>query len=221
MIGLGKLTVIYGRTLALDDISLDVRPGVTGLFGPNGAGKSTLLRVLAGLIRPTRGIVSLDGQPVDLTDEAFRGRIGYAGHESGLYPELTVQENLELFRGLYGAPARRVDEVIASIGLEERRAVRVRELSAGLKRRAAVARALLHDPDLLLLDEPYANLDDESSGRVSEAIKGWSASGRYALIATHGAKRVKGFADAGIIIQRGRIISYRVRTEDSVAEAPV
>lgn len=211
MIILKDLTVIYGRTLALDDISLEIRPGATGLFGPNGAGKSTLLRVLAGLIRTTRGSVSIDGAPIDLRDEGSRGRIGYAGHEPGLYPDLTVVENLELFRSLYGAPARRVDEVIENVGLEERRAVRVRALSAGLKRRAAVARALLHEPDVLLLDEPYANLDDESSDKLSTAIQRWSDGARYALIATHGAKRVKAFADAGIIIQRGRVISYRTR----------
>lgn len=218
MIGLKDLTVIYGRTLALDDLSLDIHPGVTGLFGPNGAGKSTLLRVLAGLIRPTRGSVTLDGAPIDLRSEEFRGRIGYAGHEPGLYPDLTVVENLELFRSLYGAPPRRVDEVIESVGLKERRAVRVGALSAGLKRRAAVARALLHEPDVLLLDEPYANLDDDSSDRLSTAVKEWSNGSRYALIATHGAKRVKTFADGGIIIQRGRVISYRVRT---AAEVPL
>lgn len=220
MIRLANLTVIYGRTLALDDVSLDLRPGVTGLFGPNGAGKSTLLRVLAGLIRPTRGSVEHNGTPVDLRSEDFRGRIGYAGHEPGLYPDLTVEENLELFRGLYGAPGQRVIDVIEQVGLEERRAVRVRELSAGFKRRAAVARALLHEPDILLLDEPYANLDDDSSDKLSEAIKEWSGTGRYALIATHGAKRVKGFADAGIIIQRGRIISYRIRSDSTAGNAP-
>ena len=214
MISLEHLTVIYGRTLALDDVSLDIRPGITGLFGPNGAGKSTLLRVLAGLIRPTRGSIELEGAPIDLRSENFRGRIGYAGHEPGLYPDLTVAENLELFRELYGAPSERVDEMIANVGLEERRAVRVRDLSAGLKRRAAVARALVHDPDVLLLDEPYANLDDESSEKLSATIRGWSDGSRYALIATHGAKRVKSFADAGVIIQRGRIISYRVRTAE-------
>ena len=215
MISLERLTVIYGRTLALDDISLDIRPGITGLFGPNGAGKSTLLRVLAGLIRPTRGSVGHNGTPIDLRSEESRGRIGYAGHEPGLYPDLTVVENLELFRGLYGAPVHRIDEVIEQVGLEERRAVRVRDLSAGLKRRAAVARALVHEPDVLLLDEPYANLDDESSDRLSAAIQRWSDGARYALIATHGAKRVKSFATAGIIIQRGRVISYRVRTSEA------
>ncbi|MBA2726424.1 MAG: heme ABC exporter ATP-binding protein CcmA [Actinobacteria bacterium] len=221
MISLENLTVIYGRTLALDAISPDIRPGVTGLFGPNGAGKSTLLRAVAGLIRSTRGSISIDGTPVDLRSEGTRGRIGYAGHEPGLYLDLSVEENLELFRGLYGAPARRVVEVIEEVGLEQRRAVRVRELSAGFKRRAAVARALLHEPDVLLLDEPYANLDDDASDKLSSAIKGWSGSHRYALIATHGAKRVKSFADAGIIIQRGRVISYRVRSEDSAEEIPV
>ncbi|MDQ4058489.1 MAG: ABC transporter ATP-binding protein [Actinomycetota bacterium] len=96
----------------------------------------------------------------------------------------------------------------------------VGDLSAGLKHRASVARAILHEPDVLLLDEPYANLDDDASARVSDAVKTWRAPGRAAIIATHGAKRVKAFADAGIIVQRGRVVSYRRRTETGTSDPP-
>jgi len=208
------LRVAYGRTLALDTIDLVLRPGVTGLFGQNGSGKTTLLRVLGGLLRPTAGTVRMNELPVDASNEAFRQRVGYAGHESGLYPDLTVEENMKLFAQLYGSPLQRVGEVVAAVGLEDRADVRVAELSAGLRRRAAVARALVHEPDLLLLDEPYANLDDAAAEQISEAIKAWRRADRCCVVATHGAKRVKPYADASLILTRGRVMSYRVRTSD-------
>ena len=212
-IRLSGLGVSYGRTIALQPVDLTLYEGVTGLFGPNGAGKSTLLRVLAGLLRPSRGRAELEGVEIRASAESIRRRIGYVGHDSGLYARLSVRENLALFAALYGVEGGRVDAVLEQLDISERAATPVSELSAGLKRRVSVGRALLHEPQVLLLDEPYANLDDDASGRVSEAVKAWRGPGRVAVIATHGAKKVKAFADAGIIIQRGRIISYRRRTE--------
>jgi heme ABC exporter ATP-binding subunit CcmA len=207
MIEVRSLTVAYGGTIALDAIDLDIGPGVTGLFGPNGSGKTTLLRVLSGLLRPTSGSASIDSVPVPLAREELRRRLGYAGHKDGLYGHLSVRENLELFARLYGIPARRVDHVLGMVGLLEEASMPARELSAGFGRRAAVARALLHEPDFLLLDEPYANLDDGAAERVSQAIVEWCSDGRTALIATHGAKVVKRFADGGIILKRGRVVT--------------
>jgi heme ABC exporter ATP-binding subunit CcmA len=209
--------VAYGRTLALDTLDLELRPGVTGLFGPNGAGKTTLLRVLAGLLRPTSGRVRMRDLEVDSSNEDFRRHVGYVGHDSGLYPDLTVGENLDLFCHLYGARRERVPEVLGDVGLDDRRNTRVAELSAGLKRRAAVARALVHEPDLLLLDEPYANVDDDAADMLSRAVMTWRRPDRVCVVATHGAKRVKAYADAGIIIQQGHVISYRIRVPN---EAP-
>jgi heme exporter protein A len=211
-IELRGLTVSYGSTIALKGVDLTLYDGVTGLFGPNGAGKSTLLRALSGLLRPSGGSSLLFGEEIRSSSETFRRRIGYVGHESGLYPRLSVTENLSLFANLYGVRADRVEEVLEQLDMREWQSVQVGELSAGLKRRAAVARAVLHEPDVLLLDEPYANLDDDASERVSATVLAWRAAGRVAVIATHGAKRVKAFADAGIIIQRGNVISYRRRT---------
>lgn len=217
MIELRGLTVTYGRTLALHKIDLQIHPGVTGLFGPNGAGKSTLLRVLAGLRRPSAGSVTIDGEPIEVRDEEFRRNLSYCGHETGLYRHLTVGENLELFARMYGAAQARVDEVLDGIGLTDRRDARVGTLSAGLARRAGVARALLHEPRLLLLDEPYANVDEEAAEKISDMVKTYAgANDRYVLIATHGAKKVKAFADGGIILQRGSVISYRARVPDEV-----
>jgi heme ABC exporter ATP-binding subunit CcmA len=206
VIVVSSLTVAFGRTIALDGIDVEVPAGITGLFGPNGSGKSTLLRVIAGLQRPTSGTVEIDGLPVSSRDELLRGRIGYSGHAPGLYPHLTMSENLELFARLYGAPTARVEASLEAVGLTARAATYAGDLSAGLKRRASVARALVHDPDLLLLDEPYANVDDDAAEMISAAVREWCTAGKVSLIATHGAKKVKAFAGGGIILRDGRVV---------------
>ena len=211
MIELAGIRVVYGRTIALDAIDLKIDAGITGLFGPNGSGKSTLLRVVAGLQRPARGTISFDGVAHRPSDESLRRRIGYAGHEPGLYGRLSVEENVALFGALWGARPPRVHEVIAAVGLADRSTTRVDELSAGLKRRTAVARALVHDPDILVLDEPYATLDDDAADLVTAAIRSWWEPGKTAVIATHGAKRLKSFADASIVLRRGLVASDRHR----------
>jgi heme ABC exporter ATP-binding subunit CcmA len=214
LIAAESLSVTFGNTVALDDLDLRIGPGITGLFGPNGSGKTTLLRVIAGLLRPSSGRLTIDG----VDSWAGRHMVGYAGHDSGLYRNLTIGENLRLFARLYGAADRRVDDVLGSLGLEMRAGMVVGELSAGMVRRTAVARALLHDPAVLLLDEPYANLDDEAAELLSEAVKSWRRNGRIAVIATHGAKRVKAFADAGIILKDGRVaVSGRYRASQAAA----
>ena len=211
MIELSGIRVVYGRTIALDAVDLQIGTGVTGLFGPNGSGKSTLLRVIAGLLQPAKGGITFDGVVPHPADESLRRRIGFAGHEPGLYGRLTVEENLLLFGALCGARPQRIGEAIESVGLMDRRGARVDELSTGLKRRAAIARAMVHDPDILLLDEPFATLDDDAADLVTDAIKSWRADGRTAIIATHGAKRLKGFADASIVLRRGSVASDRHR----------
>lgn len=211
-IAVENVTIVFGRTLALDEIDIEIGPGVTGVFGPNGSGKSTLLKAIAGLLRPTSGRIAIDGSDGN-HDESLRRRIGYAGHGSGLYGRLTLQENLELFASLYGADTGRAKSLIADLDLTEFAARPVTELSAGSKRRAAVARALVHDPEVLLLDEPYANVDDEASEAISRGIAAWKSEGKTALVATHGAKKVRAYADGGIILRRGRLIRAGRYTE--------
>jgi heme ABC exporter ATP-binding subunit CcmA len=216
MIELRGITVAFGRTLALDSVDVSFDDGITGLFGQNASGKSTLLRVIAGLLTPTSGEVLVDGRPLDVREEEFRRDIGFAGHASGLYADLTTRENIELFARLYGTANDAVDRVLAALGLEAAANTRVGALSAGTKRRAAVARALVHEPRLLLLDEPYANLDEESSDLVTDAIREWEAEGRIGVVASHGAKRVKAYASAGLVLGRGRVSThgtYRERFE--------
>lgn len=207
-----NVTVVFGRTLALDEVDIEIGAGITGVFGPNGSGKSTLLKAIAGLLKPTTGQIRIDGSNGS-RDESVRRRIGYAGHGSGLYGRLTLTENLELFASLYGAHASRAANLIDELDLSEFKSRPVADLSAGSKRRAAVARALVHDPDLLLLDEPYANVDDDASEAISGAIASWKKEGKTALVATHGAKKVKAYADGGIILRRGRLIRSGRYTE--------
>ncbi len=203
------LTVRYGRTLALDSVEIEIEPGISGLFGPNGSGKSTFLRVVAGLLRPSGGRITLNGRLVSNRDEGFRRLIGYSGHTPGLYERLTVRENLDLFSSMYGCGPDRAPKLIEDLALEDRAERRVGELSAGSKRTASVARALLHEPQILLLDEPYTNAVEEAAEAISRAVVAWRRPGRTAIIATHGAKRVRAFADAAIILQRARLVRHR------------
>ena len=212
MIVVENLTIVFGRTLALDEVDVEIGTGITGVFGPNGSGKSTLLKAIAGLLSPTTGRISVDGSN-GKPDEDLRRRIGYAGHKSGLYGRLTLRENLDLFASLYGTSAERAGHLIEELELVEFSARPVSELSAGSKRRAAVARALVHDPDVLLLDEPYANVDDDASEAISRVVAAWKRDDKTALIATHGAKKVKVYADGGLILQRGRLIRAGRYTE--------
>ncbi len=154
------LTRHYGEREALSGVSLSVQEGQTlVVFGPNGAGKTTLLRVLATLLRPHAGSVRVLGSR--LPDEAWavRGRVGLLGHEPLLYRELTALENLRFHARLYGVDDERVQELLESVAITARASEPLRMLSRGMVQRVAVARAVLHDPELLLLDEPYANLD--------------------------------------------------------------
>ncbi len=209
MITLDRVDVVYGRTVALDRVQARIGPGITGLFGPNGSGKTTLLRVLAGLLRPSAGKATVLGRATYPPPPALRALIGYAGHAPGLYPELTLAENLRLFATLNGTPAERCEDVLGALGLAGCAHERVRALSAGLRRRAAVARALLHDPEVLLLDEPYANVDDDAAELISRAIVEWWRPGRCAIVATHGAKRVKPYATATMVLRRGVLALHR------------
>jgi heme exporter protein A len=174
----------YGERVALDSVSLRLEEGRTlVVFGPNGAGKSTLLRLLATLLRPHEGTVRVLGH--DLPDQAWavRGKIGFLGHEPLLYRELTGRENLRFHARLHGVREERVEEVIAMVGLEARADEPVHSLSRGLTQRFAVCRAVLHDPPLLLLDEPRANLDPGSIALVEPLIG--RESGRTRVVTSH------------------------------------
>ena len=174
----------YGDRVALRDVHAAVDEGQTlVLLGANGAGKTTLLRVLATLLRPHAGDVRVLGAKLPGEAWKVRGRIGYVAHEPLLYRTLSVRENLEFNARLHGVAEARVGELLDQVGLGRRGDDPVEELSRGMRQRAAVARALLHDPDLLLLDEPYTGLDAGALETLEPLIG--RASGRTRVVATH------------------------------------
>jgi heme exporter protein A len=178
------LTRRYGEREALSGVSLSLETDQTlVVFGPNGAGKTTLLRVLASLLRPHAGQVDVLGK--SLPDEAWavRGRVGLLGHEPLLYRELSARENLRFHARLHGVGEERVEELLAAVRMRERAKEPLRTLSRGMVQRVAIARAVLHDPELLLLDEPRANLDPAASELVEPLIG--ASSGRTRVISSH------------------------------------
>jgi heme exporter protein A len=161
----------YGERDALNDVSVSLQAGQTlVVFGPNGAGKTTLLRVLATLLRPHAGRVSVLGRELPGEAWAVRGRVGLLGHEPMLYRELTAQENLRFHARLHGVARARVDEVLDAVAMSARAREPLRTLSRGMVQRVAVARAVLHEPELLLLDEPHSNLDPAAIELVAPLI---------------------------------------------------
>src|SRR5881227_3351423 len=196
-IELQGLTRRYGDRVALSDVALTLPAGQTlVIFGPNGAGKTTLLRVLATLLRPHAGSVEVLGALLPQQAWSVRGRIGLLGHEPLLYRELTARENLRFHARLHRVGLSRVDELLERVGLDGRADEPLRTLSRGMVQRAAVARAVLHEPELLLLDEPRANLDPAAIELVDPLIG--AAAQRTRVITSHDPAR--GLAEADIVL---------------------
>ena len=193
----------YGEREALSGVSLSLDAGHTlVVFGPNGAGKTTLLRVLATLLRPHAGGVRVLGSW--LPDEAWavRGRIGLLGHEPLLYRELSARENLRFHARLHGVGEERVEDLLQSVKMHDRAQEPLRTLSRGMVQRVAICRAVLHDPELLLLDEPRANLDPAVSELVEPLIG--AASGRTRVISSHDPSGGLSEADLVLGLRDGR-----------------
>jgi len=194
----------YGERLALSDVSLTLERGLTlGVLGSNGAGKSTLLRVLATLLRPHAGSVRVLGAALPAEADSVRARVGFLGHEPLLYRELSARENLRFQARLHGVAAARVGELLAAIGLERRASDPVRELSRGMAQRIGAARAVLHDPELLLLDEPRSGLDPAAWERLEPLIG--RSSGRTRVLVTHDVEAALAECDAVLGLRAGRV----------------
>lgn len=198
------LTRRYGERLALADVTLSLPAGQTlAVLGPNGAGKTTLLRLLATLLRPHGGEVRVLGHALPAEGWAVRGRIGLLGHEPLLYRELSARENLRLHAALHGLTGEeRAQELLGAVAMERRADEPLRTLSRGMVQRVAVCRALLHDPELLLLDEPRANLDPAATELVEPLIG--RASGRTRVIVSHDPAGVLAESDLVLGLVRGR-----------------
>jgi heme exporter protein A len=193
----------YGERVALAGVSFTIEAGQTlAVLGANGAGKTTLLRVLATLLRPHGGSVEVLGARLPAEAWKVRGRVGYLGHEPALYRSLSARENLAFSARLHGVGNGRVDELLEQVGLGRRADDRTGELSRGMRQRVAAARAVLHDPELLLLDEPLSGVDP-GSARLLEPLIGRS-SGRTRVLVTHDVERGRAEADHVLALRAGR-----------------
>jgi len=211
------LTKRYGWRTVLNRIDLTVHAGeCLAILGPNGAGKTTLLRLLVGLVRPTAGSIEWFGRPVGDFGPAVRAQLGVVMHRIMLDPELTVAENLRYYARLYGVidAAERIRALGEELGLTDRLGDRVRSLSRGFQQRAALARALLHRPRVLLLDEPDTGLDIASRIRLVDLVERFCADGGTVLMTTHAPELAIQIAQRAIYLERGRIVwSARGRDE--------
>lgn len=204
----------FGAVRALDDVSFSVQPGQTlAVFGPNGAGKTTLLKVVAGLIQPQHGRARIEGG---------RRALGWIGHQPQLYSPLTVRENLRFWASLYDVPAaalgRRVDDLIARLGLTEHGDRPVRALSRGLVQRVAIARALVHDPRVLLLDEPFTGLDRTAAATFRRLLAEQAAAGRATVLVTHNVEEGTELATDVAFMRAGRFVELSPRGGRTAAE---
>jgi heme exporter protein A len=202
----------YGEREALSDLSLSLSAGQTlVVFGPNGAGKTTLLRILATLLRPHAGKVTVLDRRLPAEAWAVRGQIGLLGHEPLLYRELTARENLHFHARLHGVQEDRVEEVLAVVRLSDRADESLKTLSRGMVQRVAIARAVLHDPELLLLDEPWANLDPAARELVEPLIGAGTGPGglRTRVISSHDPGGGLSEADIVLGLRAGRVALLR------------
>ena len=198
----------FGDFPALRDVALSIAPGsALALLGRNGAGKTTLLRILAGLSRPSRGSVKFQGK--------LQGSIGILGHGIGVYDELSAVENLTLFGQLHNLPnpRKRADEMLERVGLSRVRDGLAREFSRGMRQRLAVGRAFLHDPEVLLLDEPFTALDDRAIAVLQSMIKEMRDQGRTIIMSTHQLREALELASHVALLQRGQIVHAGERTQ--------
>lgn len=201
-----EVTVDFGRRRALNRISATFRAGeVVAALGPNGAGKTTLLLVAATLLRPTSGNVRFDNWPRDTA--GVRQRIGVVGHDLYVYSDLSAEENLRFFARLYqvGQIEERVQAALARAGLTERAGEAIGAYSRGMRQRVAIERALIHDPRLVLLDEPFTGLDEMSCETLKKRLKSLREQGCIVLITTHDIEAVEGLADRAVLLSSGRL----------------
>jgi heme exporter protein A len=210
----------FGGVPVLTSVDLAVDAGeVVVLLGPNGAGKTTLLRILALLLAPTGGRLLLFGTDATRAPTALRRRIGYAGHEISCYPDLSGAENLAFYARLFGVAeaAARIARLLTWAGLDGAGRRPVRAYSRGMGQRLALARALLHEPDLLLLDEPFSGLDPEAVERLQQQLLELRTAGHSILLATHDVERAAPIASRLAILHRGRIAWVRDARADDAA----
>ena len=203
-----KLCRSYGMQRVLQNLDISLQSGeLVCLLGPNGAGKSTLIRLLSGLLKPTAGEITIDGALVDFSEAEARRKIGLILHQTFLYEQLTGIENLQLYARLYGTRLTESDlkQLMVRVGLGKVRPVPVRSYSRGMKQRLTIARALLNNPQILLLDEPYTGLDQQGSAMLNQLLAEEQENQRIILLTTHELSFIRQVASRFDILHRGRI----------------
>ncbi len=211
MIEVGKLAKAYGLMPVLKGLDLEVTRGqFVALLGPNGSGKSTLLRMLAGLSKPTAGTIQVGGWKLPEEAAAVRAQIGMVSHKPLLYDALTAYENLSFFGRLYNIPEGDLDErirnMLARVGLEKRADSLARTFSRGMQQRLTIARALLHEPHVLLMDEPYTGLDQQAAGVLDSLLEVADSSGEHTIVmATHQLDRAAKLSSRVVMLARGKV----------------
>ena len=216
MITVKKLVKRFGLKPVLRGVDFEVQPGeFVALLGPNGAGKTTFLRILASLSRPSLGDVNIAGYKLPHEAAQVRARLGVVSHLPLLYGDLTAEENLRFYARMYNISnyELRVTEVLEMVGLEGRRRDLVRTFSRGMQQRLAIGRAVLHDPDVVLFDEPYTGLDQDASAMLDEVLKTVAAKGRTVVMTSHDLARAEDLATRFDILSRGLISASASRKE--------
>jgi heme exporter protein A len=216
MIIVSKLVKRFGLKTVLRGLDFHVQEGeFVALLGPNGAGKTTFLRILASLSRPTLGNVSIAGYNLPIQAAAVRRNLGVVSHMPLLYGDLTAEENLRFFGMLYCIPKQkqRIDEVLELVGLASRRRDLVRTFSRGMQQRLAIGRAILHDPDVLLFDEPHTGLDQDACDMLDRLLREVAGQGRTVVMTSHDLGRIEDLASRFDVIKHGAISASIVRSE--------
>jgi len=214
MITVKKLVKRFGLKTVLRGLDFEVQPGeFVALLGPNGAGKTTFLRILASLSRPSLGNVHVAGFQLPNEAAAVRARLGVVSHLPLLYGDLTAEENLRFYGRMYNIADLdpRITEVLEMVGLENRRRDLVRTFSRGMQQRLAIGRAVLHDPDVMLFDEPYTGLDQDASSMLDDVLKTVAAKGRTVVMTSHDLARAEDLATRFDILSRGVITATSTR----------
>jgi ABC-2 type transport system ATP-binding protein len=212
MLEAANLRKSFGALIAVDDVSFVVEKGqLLGLLGPNGAGKSTTVSIIAGLATPDRGEVRIDGKKLAGDTDPAKRKIGLVPQDLALYEELSARDNLRFFGALYNLSGAELDRAIASalemVGLAERARDRVKVFSGGMKRRLNLAAGLLHDPDILLLDEPTVGVDPQSRNAIFDNLEQLKKQGKGLLYTTHYMEEAERLADRIVVIDHGKVIA--------------
>ena len=208
------LTKFFNHRPALRGIDLKIRRGESvAIFGPNGAGKTTLIKTLATIMKPSQGTIMIDGLNINDNAEEARRRIGVVTHQTFLYGNLTAYENLEFYSRMYDVPRarERIHEVVSIVGMTSRLHDRVGTLSRGMQQRISIARALLHKPNIMLLDEPETGLDQQSTATLWETLKQEGTVKRTIILTTHSLERGLELGDRILILAGGKVVFQKPR----------